>query len=289
MDEIQKAVVVTGVSTGIGLATAKCVIDAGLHVFGSVRSQKDADAVTRMLGSGFTPLIFDVTDQDAVREASYLVRDKLNGRVLNGLINNAGIALGGPLLHLPIDEFRKQLEVNLTGVLIVTQIFTPLLKSGDTQKERPGRIINMGSIGGRHAFPFMVPYHTSKYGLEGFTEGLRRELMPYGVDAILVAPGSVQTPIWEKADKTDKSKFAETDYADALQTFNKIILDTGEKGLPANRIGDIVVKALTVAKPKTYYRLTSDPILFHLLTKLPKRWVDWMIARQIGFLPKPKN
>lgn len=285
MTHAVRSIVVTGASTGIGLSTTKALTNGGFHVFGSVRRQEDATRLQDAFGDLFSPLLFDVTDAPAVAAAAALVRDRLNGKTLLGLVNNAGIALGGPLLHLPVDTFRRQLEVNLTGVLVATQAFAPLLGTDTSLEGGPGRIVNVGSIGGRHAFPFMVPYHVSKYGLEGFTEGLRRELMPYGIDAILVAPGSVATPIWEKADQQDQSAYKDTPYKDVLASFNDLVQTTGKNGVPAERIGAVILKALTVPRPKTYYRVTSAPFAFHLLTKLPKRWVDRAIARQIG-LPR---
>lgn len=282
MAENSNSVVITGVSTGIGHATAKALIDEGFRVFGSVRKKADADRLQAELCGQFTPLVFDVTDEKAVQQAADQVRAALAGRTLAGLINNAGIALGGPLLYMPLEEFRKNLEVNLTGVVAVTQVFGPLLGADPSLEGKPGRIINIGSVGGRHAFPFMAPYHTSKYGIEGLTESLRRELMIFGIDAILVAPGSIATPIWKKGEALDFDRYDKTIYKNAIEKFRHSMASIGRKGLPPEKIADVIVDALTTKNPKVYYRLTDSPLQFHALTKLPKRWVDKTIARTLG-------
>lgn len=281
MTESHPAVLVTGASTGIGAATAKVLLDNGFDVFGSVRKSADAEALSEKFGDRFTPLLFDVTDEEAVKNATDTVAEKLDGQPLAGLVNNAGIAVGGPLLYLSIDDFRRQLEVNLTGVLIVTQAFAPLLGARDGFAGKPGRIVNIGSVGGRHAFPFMGPYHTTKYGLEGFTESLRRELMRFGVQVVLIAPGSIKTPIWDKADSVNVDLYAKTPYVDTLKTFKRSLESTGARGLPPEEIGETVLQALQASRPRVYYRVTETPLMFHALTKLPKRWVDRAIAKSL--------
>lgn len=279
------AIVITGVSSGIGAATARVLAQNGFEVFGTVRKLADADELSAELGGRFTPLVCDVTDQPSVQAAAEQVRAILGDRPLAGLVNNAGIALGGPLLHIPVDTFRKQLDVNLTGVLIASQAFVPLLGATANFSGTPGRIVNMGSVGGRHAFPFMGPYHTSKFGLEGFNESLRRELMMFGVDVILVAPGSVNTPIWEKTKQQPYEIYEDTPYGPTMAVFAKITLATGRHGIPASRVGQTVLRALTARRPRTYYRVTNSPVQFHMLTKLPKRWVDKAIAKRLT--PRP--
>src|SRR4051794_19203021 len=209
-----RSVVVTGASTGIGYGAAKVLTERGFRVFGSVRSEADAGRLQAALGRDFSPLLFDVTDEAAVQASAARVRQALEGEPLFGLVNNAGIAVHGPLLYVPIEEFRQQLEVNLTGQLIVTQAFAPLLVAGGVAAGpmpaavRAGRIVMMSSIGGRNASPFIGPYNASKFALEGLSESLRRELMLFGIDVIIIAPGAVATPIWEKADRRDVERFA---------------------------------------------------------------------------------
>lgn len=282
----KQAVVITGVSSGIGLAAVEAMAADGFHVFGTVRKQADADRLVELIGDAFTPLLLDVTDRDALIKAADTVAAYLDGRTLSGLVNNAGIATGGPLLHQPIDTFRAHLEVNIIGVVNAAQAFGPLLGADTNRNGKPGRIINIGSVGGRHAFPFMSAYHTTKYGLEGLTESLRRELLPFGIDAILLAPGSVASNIWDKADAADYSMYEGTSYADTVSKMLRTSKKLGEKGLPPAAIGKAIHKALTVEKPKTYYRVTPSPLEFFALTRLPKRMVDRIVGKQLGLLPR---
>ena len=201
-----QSVVITGVSTGIGWGALKILTSKGIHVFGSVRKLEDAERLTSEFGDSFTPLIFDVTDEKSVGEAVEQVRNQINGNNLLGLVNNAGIAIGGPLMHQPIADFRKQIEVNLIGQLIVTQAFLPLLGTDSNLQGKPGRIINISSVGGKISSPFLGAYSASKFGLEAISEALRRELTIYGIDVIIIVPGSVVTPIWDIAEKIDFSQ-----------------------------------------------------------------------------------
>ncbi|KRA61627.1 oxidoreductase [Caulobacter sp. Root655] len=285
MSQTRKSVVVTGVSTGIGWGVTKVLTERGFHVFGSVRKAADAEALVAAFGEAVTPLTFDVTDEAAVREAALQVEAVLGGQTLAGLVNNAGIAVAGPLLHLPIDEFRKQLEVNLTGVVIATQAFGPLVGARGSGPKDPGRIVNIGSVGGRNANPFMAPYCTSKFGLEGLSESLRRELLPFGVDVVVIAPGAVATPIWDKADEIDTARYADTVYAGPMERLRAFMLSIGKTGLPPERIGEAVHTALTVAKPKVRYTLTPQPLQFLLSQLLPKRTLDRIVGKRLGLLP----
>ena len=252
-----KTVVITGVSTGIGWTCAKVLMKNGYHVFGSVRKASDAETLKREFGNSFTPLIFDVTNEADVQKAATQVRTALQGKTLSGLVNNAGLAVAGPLLHLSVKDFRYQLEVNLVGQFIVTQAFAPLLGADRTLSGNPGRIINMGSVAGKIGAPFLGAYTTSKHGLEGFSESLRRELMLYGVDVILVGPGSVVTPIWDKAENTDVSPFIKTDYAPALKKFRDFFISRGKSGYPPEKVAETVLEALTAAHPKVRYSVVS--------------------------------
>jgi NAD(P)-dependent dehydrogenase (short-subunit alcohol dehydrogenase family) len=228
------------------------------------------------------PLVFDVTDQAAVNQAAKKVEAALASELLYGLVNNAGFAVPGPLLYLPVDEFRRQIDVNLTGQLIVTQAFAPLLGTDRSAKGRRGRIVMISSVGGRNALPFVGPYSASKFGLEGFSESLRRELMLFGIDVIIVAPGAVATPIWDKADAVDVSQYANTPYAPALAKVKDYMISIGRKGLPPEKIGRAVAHALTTSCPKTRYVVTPDPLQHFMVNHLPKRVVDRLIARQVG-------
>jgi NAD(P)-dependent dehydrogenase (short-subunit alcohol dehydrogenase family) len=282
-------VVVTGTSTGIGWGVAKVLIENGFRVFGSVRKTSDAERLAAEFGVRFVPLIFDVTDEAAVNAAAARVRNELGGEPLFGLVNNAGVALAGPLLELPIEDFRRQIEVNLVGVVIVTKAFAPLVGSDPQLKGSPGRIVNIGSVGGRNALPFMAPYHASKFALEGVSESLRRELLVLGIDVIVIGPGAVATPIWDKAEREDISRYANTPYAPALDRLRTYMLAIGRRGLPPERIGQAVLQALTAARPKVRYAVSPQPLQDWIARNMPKRFIDRLIGRQLGLLPKPRK
>jgi NAD(P)-dependent dehydrogenase (short-subunit alcohol dehydrogenase family) len=281
-----RSIVITGVSTGIGLASAQRLIDAGFRVYGSVRKQADADRVASQLGDAFTPLLFDVTDREAVDRAASEVGAELGDGTLAGLVNNAGIAVSGPLLYLDPAEMRRQLEVNLLGVLHVTQAFAPLLGVDDKRIGHPGRIVNISSVAGQRALPFLGPYAASKHALEGFSEALRRELLLFGIDVIVIGPGPVRTAIWDKADESDMSAFSETPYAPMIERFSGLFVAQGKKGLPASDLGELVFQALTLKKPKVRYTAMQAGLVERLVTRFaPKRQLDHMIAKAFGLLP----
>ena len=277
-----KSVVVTGASTGIGWGCVKVLIAGGFRVFGGVRRESDADRLIKEFGANFTPLIFDVTEPAAVAAAAGKVRAALGGETLFGLVNNAGIAVPGPLLELSIDDFRRQIDVNLIGQLIVTQAFAPLIGVDGSQRGPPGRIVMISSVGGKTAFPFAGAYAASKFGLEGLSEALRRELMMFSVDVIVVAPGNVATPIWDKSVAAGDGQFANSPYAPSLARMKRYALETGKKGLAPERIGESVKTALTTARPRTRYTLAPDPITTLITRRFPKRIVDKLIASQLG-------
>lgn len=279
-----KSVVVTGVSTGIGWGATRVLTAAGFHVFGSVRKQADADRLKQEFGDRFTPLLFDVTDEEAVRAAAAEVKAALKGETLFGLVNNAGIAVAGPLLHLPVEEFRKQMEVNLTGVVIVTQAFAPLLGGDPDLKGEPGRIVMISSVGGRNGTPFMAPYNASKFALEGLSEALRRELLLHGVDVIVVAPGAVSTAIWGKAEEVDVTPYAATPFAPALDKVRAYMLEIAKGGLKPEVLGETIKTALTARNPKTRYTVTPNPLEFAIQSALPKRMVDRVIGKRLGLI-----
>jgi NAD(P)-dependent dehydrogenase (short-subunit alcohol dehydrogenase family) len=281
-----KSVVVTGSSTGIGWGATKVLIQNGFRVFGSVRKDVDGERLQKEFGANFVPLKFDVTDAQAVNAAAEQVSAALGGETLAGLVNNAGIAVAGPLLYLKIDEFRHQMEVNVTGQVIVTQAFAPLLGSDRSRKGTPGRIVNITSVGGKNANPFMGPYCASKFAMEGLSESLRRELMLFGIDVIVVAPGAVATPIWDKAEEVDVTQYANTPYMTQLQKIRAYMLDRGPKGLKPEKLGEAIHHALTTPHPKVRYSVSPDGLQDLMVNILPKRMVDKMIGGQLGLTQK---
>lgn len=278
-----KSVVVTGVSTGIGHAAAKVLAQKGFHVFGSVRKEADAERLKKELGDRFTPLIFDVTDEAAIRRAAEEVRAALKGETLAGLVNNAGIAVSGPLIEVDPDDFRKQMDVNVTGPFLVTHAFAPLLGTDKSLKGEPGRIVNISSVGGIRAMPFIGPYAASKFAIEGFSEALRRELMLFGIRVVVIGPGPVKTAIWDKAEEVDISRYSNSPYLPILEKFQKVFIQQGREGYPAERLGRLIHKALTAPNPKIRYSAVKGRLAEKLLMNLaPKTTLDKMIANMLG-------
>jgi NAD(P)-dependent dehydrogenase (short-subunit alcohol dehydrogenase family) len=284
-----KQVVITGVSTGIGHASAKSLLNRGFGVFGSVRNQEDASRLKREFGDKFVPLLFDITDESAVRAEAERVSQLLGGQTLDGLVNNAGIEVAGPLAHLTTDQFRYQLEVNLTGPFIVTKTFLPLLGTDPARNGTPGRIINISSTSARIAGPFGGAYAASKFGLEGFSDSLRRELILFGIDVIIIRPGAVVTPIWQKSDTGLTERFRETQYTEALAKFEQYSAKEGASGLPAAVIGNAVWHALTTAKPKARYAIVPSRLTNWIIPRLiPTRMLDRLIAQFMGIRRKSR-
>ena len=280
-----RSVVITGASTGIGWATAKLLLDRGFRVFGSVRKPADADRLKTEFGANFIPLRFDVTDQAAVLAAAREVRAVLAGETLAGLVNNAGIAVAGPVLELSADEFRRQMEVNFIGPIIATQAFGPLLGSDPSLKGPRGKIVMISSVAGKNGNPLSSAYSASKHAIEGLSESLRREMMLFGIDVIIIAPGAVKTPIWSKADEVDISAYKNSPYFPAMERVRKFMLHLGEIGLPPERIAARVADVLTSANPRVRYEITPDPMQHLIRALLPKRVVDRIIAKRLGLLP----
>jgi NAD(P)-dependent dehydrogenase (short-subunit alcohol dehydrogenase family) len=276
------AVVVTGSSTGIGRACALGLERAGFRVFAGVRRPEDGEALRADSSGAIEPLLLDVTDQDQIEAAATRVHDASGGR-LAGLVNNAGIAVGGPLEILPIEEFRRQLDVNLVGQVAVTQALLPQLRAAR------GRIVLMSSIGGRISLPFLWPYNASKWGLEAVGDALRVELRPFGVMVSIVEPGAIATPIWTKGDSSIKamrermSAEQERLYAPTLRRLATGTAEASAEGLPAERVVAVVEHALTSRRPRTRYLVGREAKLRARVRRLlPDRAWDALLARAMG-------
>jgi NAD(P)-dependent dehydrogenase (short-subunit alcohol dehydrogenase family) len=280
-----RSVVITGASTGIGLSAATILIGKGFRVFGSVRKATDAERLTKELGASFVPLLFDVTDEAAVLAAARKVREALGGEKLAGLVNNAGIAVAGPALEVPLDDFRRQMDINVMGPLIVTRAFAPLLGTEIDLKGPPGRIVMISSVAGKNGNPLTSPYVMSKHALEGFSESLRRELMLFGIDVIIIGPAAVKTPIWDKAKEVDISVYSNSPYRKALENMRAYMLKLSETALPVEKVGELVHHALTAPRPKVRYAIANERVQLAIAGMLPKRVLDRIIAKRIGLLP----
>ena len=280
--ENMKNIVITGVSTGIGYAAALRLTKASHNVFGSVRNEADAKRLQTELGENYHPLIFDVTDSNAIQDAVEYVTNIVGDNGIDALINNSGIALGGPILELPVDIFRKQFEVNIFGIISVTQAFSKLLGAykGATHN---GKIIMISSVAGKRSYPFVGPYSASKHALEGMSDALRRELMLYDIDVILVEPGPVKTDIWKKTPNLENNIFLKSDFEPALRKFNGMIKIFEKKGLDADVIAKRIEKIIISNSPKTRYVLSPNKLRDYILPGLlPDRWLDMAMSKALG-------
>ncbi|MCP4443685.1 MAG: SDR family oxidoreductase [Aureispira sp.] len=277
-----KNIVITGVSTGIGLGCTRAFIKKGYRVFGSVRKQADADRLQQELGSNFVPLIFDVTNQETVLEAAQEVQKIIGNKGLDGLINNAGIAVAGPLLNLPLEDLKWQLDVNVVGVIGVTQAFAKMLGAQINCPHKPGRIVNISSMVGLMTPPFMGPYVASKHAVEGISGSLRAELMLYGIDLVVIGPGAVKTAIWEKGAAIDSSVYESTDYASSGKRFQRYIMNEAENGFTIEDFGQKILKIFETPNPKYRYALVPKKLTNWTIPRLlPKKVVDNFLGKKL--------
>ncbi|HZS13768.1 MAG TPA: SDR family NAD(P)-dependent oxidoreductase [Candidatus Dormibacteraeota bacterium] len=279
------AVVVTGASTGIGRSTALRLARSGSTVFAGVRRQQDADALRRE-SPQITPLILDVTDPEQLAGAAREVSEAVGDRGLAGLVNNAGISGGAPTEFVPLDELRGMLEVNVVGVVATTQAFLPLLRQSGR-----GRIVCIGSIGGRMAVPFLAAYSMSKAAVSALCDSLRGELRPWGIDVALVEPGAIRTPIWDKGLRgVDESigrwpAQAMELYGETIPKLRRMTEKTAAAAIEPERVARVVEHALTARRPRTRYLVGADARMQAAVRRVPDRARDAMIARTIG-LPR---
>lgn len=273
------AVVITGASTGIGHASALHLALLGFEVFAGVRRDEDAERLRAAGNGSIEPLRIDVTDQPSIDAAAERVRDALGGGRLAGLVNNAGIAVPGPIEFIPVDEFRRQIEVNLVGQMAVTQAFLPLLRRSR------GRIVNIGSIGGRVALPLLGPYAASKHAMEGLSDSLRRELRPAGIEVSLIRPGPIATEIWERGNDTadellERMPGVEQHYGPAIAASRAWADERASEAIPPSVVAAVVADALTADKPRTRYLVgPRAKLMVRLREVLPDRWFDTLIER----------
>ena len=276
----KQAVVITGASTGIGESCAHYLTDKGFQVFAGVRKQADSDRLTREGSGHVTPLFIAVTESDSIAKAAKTVGTALGDAGLAGLVNNAGVVVGGPLELVPIERLRMQLEVNLIGQVAVTQAFVPLLRRAR------GRVVNMGSVSGRIASPMVGPYSMSKFALEAFNDSLRRELHRWGIRVSIVEPGAIATPIWDKSiDRVEHvlnnmSEDARRLYGESIEAARKTARKASEAAIPTIHVARAVHHALTAPTPRTRYLVGKEAkIAARAAWLLPDRAMDWIIRK----------
>ena len=270
-----RTVLVTGTSSGIGRGLCQALIKKGYKVFGTVRNRKDATELKKEFGENLDALLVDVTDEKQVIKAKERVQNYLNGKPLTALINNAGIATLGPVEFLPTSDFKKQIDTKILGTFLCTKIFLPLLGTDNNLIGNPGRIVNISSIlGGKIGSPFMSGYCASKHAVEAFSESLRRELKPYRIKVIIVAPGSVSTPIWKEVKKQkDQNKYHKTKYGISFKKILNSLESFDQNSLSMKQLTSIIIKSIEIKNPKIRYNPTKDPIQ-KLWPYIPKKIMD---------------
>jgi NAD(P)-dependent dehydrogenase (short-subunit alcohol dehydrogenase family) len=278
-----RTALISGASTGIGRASAIRLAGAGWNVFAGVRKEADGESVRAESPDRITPVILDVTDADTIGSAAETVRAALGGDGLAGLVNNAGVTVQGPLEFLPIDELRRQLEVNVVGQVALTQAVMPEIRAAG------GRVVNMGSVGGRVAHPFLGPYNASKFAIEAITDAMRKELRPWGIHVIVVEPGSMATEIWDKGARSADDLLEKIGprgrelYGGMLEKLREVAVKTGERGGSPDKVAKVVETALTASRPRTRYLVGPDAKAQVVLsTILPDRAFDALEARYLG-------
>jgi NAD(P)-dependent dehydrogenase (short-subunit alcohol dehydrogenase family) len=284
------ALLITGSSSGIGHAIAKLAVAQGWRVFGNVRKEADAEELNDEFGPSFTSLLFDVRDQPAIQAAVKAVHASLGPRTLNGLVNNAGVGLAGPILHQPLDEFRTVLDTNVLGTLLASRAFAPLLGADQSLSGQKGRIINISSIAGKIGQPFAGAYVASKFALEGLSEVMRRELKLYGIGVVIVAPATVDTPIWDEPESAI-GRYGATDYGEAFDKGVRAIVDAGHQhSLQASDVAQTIMKALTAQRPRLRYAPAQHALLEQALPRAaPKRATDFVIEQALCLKPDPER
>ncbi len=274
-----RSVLVTGASTGIGRATALRLDQAGWKVFAGVRRESDAESLRAAGSERIAPLILDITDVEQIGAAAERIEAEAKGG-LDGLVNNAGVAIPGPLETLSLDDFRRQVEVNMTGHVAVTQAMLPSIRAAR------GRVVFISSIGGRVALPLTGAYHAAKFGIEAVGDVFRQELRPWGIKVAIVEPGSIDTPIWERGERTaDEISTPEREalYGRAIDNYRKVIKDTAERGIVPEKVAKAIEHALSAKRPRSRYLVGLEAkVAARAKLLLPTPVFDRIVARQMN-------
>lgn len=277
VDPGRGAIVVTGASTGIGRAATLHLAGRGFHVFAGVRKESDGAAVQEEYPERITWMLLDVTDERQIRDAAELVGAAVSQRGLAGLLNNAGVSINGPVEFVPIEDLRRQLEINVIGQVAVTQAFLPYIRLAQ------GRVVNIGSIGGRMSMVMGGPYSASKFAMEAVTDALRMELKSCGIEVIIIEPGAIRTPIWEKSLQAAVERLERTPpeakeyYAHLIEVATKAAQSTAQSAIPVEDVSRVIEHAFTARRPRTRYVVGRDANIQRFMTYLPDRWRDRLI------------
>lgn len=255
---------------------------AGWRVFAGVRRDVDAESLRTAASERLTPLMLDVTDPAAIAAAAERISSERPGAGLDGLVNNAGVAIPSPLETMPIEDFRRQVEVNLTSQVAVTQAMLPLIRTVR------GRVVFISSIGGRIAFPMTGAYHAAKFGVEAVGDVFRQELRRWGISVSVVEPGSIDTEIWDRGEREademlDRAPAREELYGEAIARYRKVLRTVADRGVPPAKVAEVVERALTARRPRPRYLVGLDAKTQARAKPLvPTRAFDWVVARVMG-------
>ena len=277
----KKSILITGVSSGIGHGTLSYFVKKGFHVYGSVRNSKDANKLKRIFKENFTPLIFDVTKEAQVKKAASIVKKDLKSSNLLALVNNAGVAISGPLLLQKVRDFEKQININLNGAFRVLKFFAPLCGAEKNNNSKKGVIFNISSISGKIGMPGVGAYTASKFGLEGLSHSLRRELIRYGVDVVIIGPGPIKSKIFDKVDKKFLETLKKSDYAKVAKNIPKRMKNAKKIAFPAEEVRKLIFNALHDPNRKTRYTITPNKLMYWTLPMLiTDRMLDKMVTKR---------
>ena len=277
----KKSILITGVSSGIGHGTLSYFVKKGFHVYGSVRNSKDANKLKKIFRENFTPLIFDVTKEAQVKKAASIVKKDLKNSNLLALVNNAGVAISGPLLLQKVRDFEKQININLNGAFRVLKFFAPLCGAEKNNNSKKGVIFNISSISGKIGMPGVGAYTASKFGLEGLSHSLRRELIRYGVDVVIIGPGPIKSEIFDKIDKKFLETLKKSDYAKVAKNIPKRMKNAKKIAFPPEEVGKLIFNALHDPNRKTRYTITPNKLMYWTLPMLiTDRMLDKMVTKR---------
>lgn len=278
-----KTALVTGASTGIGYDSVRALCEAGFRVVATIRKESDQQKLEKNFGTQVHAIRLDVTDFSVVESLPQMLKEKFQIEHLDLLVNNAGQALAAPFADEDFKEIQNMFAVNVMALMKLTQVLLPLLKQNQNQKA--GRIVNISSVAGVSALPFLTVYAATKHAVEGFSEGLRRELMLWGIKVIVIGPGSIQTPIWDKGFIEIKDRYKQSEFSDAFDRFMKLTNKEIKGALPVSAVSSLVVKAATETDPAYRYAPIPNKMRNWLLPQLmPKKIFDQMLGKVLHLI-----
>jgi NAD(P)-dependent dehydrogenase (short-subunit alcohol dehydrogenase family) len=273
-------VLVTGASTGIGKAACKKLVENNYDVLACVRNDADAALLTEHFGSLIHPLIMDVTDQDSIVRAKEQSIKIIGSDQLVAIVNNAGVVITGAVLYVPLEEWKKQMDINFFGVIrILQEFFHLLVKQDEKSRSHPRRIINISSVSGLFASPFLGPYASSKYALEALSDSFRRELYMYDIQVVIIEPGNILTPIWQKAKEFNPHSGPEYD---SIMSFRDQVIESNiRQGLSVEKVADRILESIRDKSVRNRYLIRAGSWKFRFIQMLPSGWVDKMIRKKL--------